>query len=170
MEILRYILIIVEVLCSLLLIGLVLLQKTKSEGLGLAFGSGMGETLFGSRAGNVLSKATVTLTIVFLLNTILLAVVHSGARSRSLMDQYSGGASAPARQAAPQQRPQSPAPSQASGPGRVAPTLPGVSLDDAPMPVAAPPAQVEVPIPEPAPAAAQPAPQPAAAPVEAPAP
>ena len=57
--------IIIEILCCLLLIGIILLQKSKSEGLGLAFGAGAGESLFGARAGNVLSKATVVLGIVF---------------------------------------------------------------------------------------------------------
>jgi len=50
MPVVRAILVFVEVLTSLLLIGVVLLQKSKDEGLGLSFGSGMGESLFGSRA------------------------------------------------------------------------------------------------------------------------
>ena len=70
-------LIIVEVLCCLMLIGLVLLQKSKSEGLGMAFGAGAGESLFGARAGNVLSKATVVLGIVFLANTLALGMLFA---------------------------------------------------------------------------------------------
>jgi len=161
MEILRYILIIVEVICSLMLIGLVLLQKTKSEGLGMAFGSGMGETLFGSRAGNVLSKATVALAIIFMLNTVFLAVIHSGSKSRSLMEKYSGSAAAaptaqPAAQPRPAQpRPQSAAPAPSSG-SAVAPTLPGVTFDDKPAasaPAAAPaPAAASAPVAAPVPA------------------
>ena len=57
---------------SLLLVILILLQKSKSEGLGLAFGSGMGEALFGSRAGNILTKLTIIFAVVFLANTLLL--------------------------------------------------------------------------------------------------
>ena len=41
-----------------LLIGLILIQRSKNEGMGgLAMGAGMGEALFGSRAGNVLTRA-----------------------------------------------------------------------------------------------------------------
>jgi preprotein translocase subunit SecG len=70
LDIVKAILVAVEVIISLLLVAIILIQKTKSEGLGLAFGSGMGETLFGSRAGIVLTKLTVILCIVFLVNTL----------------------------------------------------------------------------------------------------
>ncbi len=87
--------IVVEVLCCLLLIGLVLLQKSKSEGLGLAFGAGAGESLFGARAGNVLSKATVVLGIVFMANTLLLGVLFAQ-RDKTLMEQATVPAAQPA--------------------------------------------------------------------------
>ena len=74
---LKALFIVVEVLCCLLLIGLVLLQKSKSEGLGLAFGAGAGESLFGARAGNVLSKATVVLGVVFMASTLILGVLFA---------------------------------------------------------------------------------------------
>lgn len=116
MGILRILLIVVEVATSLLLIGVILLQKTKSEGLGLAFGSGMGETLFGSRAGNVLTKITVTLALVFLANTTILGVIFTNAHETSIMDQRLSTmpVSAPAAQ------PSAPAPMSAP---QTAPTL-----------------------------------------------
>ena len=40
----------IEAIISVLLIGIILLQKSKDEGLGLAFGAGVGETDFGGRA------------------------------------------------------------------------------------------------------------------------
>jgi len=78
MTVLRSFLLLVEVLCSVLLISLILLQRSKSEGLGTAFGGGMGESLFGSRAGNVLTKMTVILGSVFLLNTLVLGILYTG--------------------------------------------------------------------------------------------
>lgn len=66
--------IMVEMLVSALLIGVVLLQKSKGGMGGSAFGGGMGEAIFGSRMGNVLTKATVILGIIFLVNTILLTI------------------------------------------------------------------------------------------------
>lgn len=86
MAIIRTLLIILEAACSLSLIGLILLQKSKNEGLGLAFGSGGGDSLFGARAGNVLTKATVVIGCVFLLNTLILGMLFAGSASESLMD------------------------------------------------------------------------------------
>jgi preprotein translocase subunit SecG len=77
MGFLKIVLILVEVLSSLLIVGLVLIQRSKSEGMGLAFGSGAGESLFGARAGNVLSRATTVLAIVFLVTTLLLGIIFS---------------------------------------------------------------------------------------------
>lgn len=90
--------VIVEVLCCLLLIGIILLQKSKGEGLGLAFGAGAGESMFGARAGNVLSKATVVLGIVFMANTLFLGVLYAQKdNEKSLMDGVPAQQSAPAQ-------------------------------------------------------------------------
>lgn len=92
--------IVVEVLCCLLLIGLILLQKSKNEGLGLAFGAGAGESLFGARAGNVLSKATVVLGIVFMANSLLLGVLFAQ-KDKTLMEQSTVPRAQPAMQTQP---------------------------------------------------------------------
>jgi preprotein translocase subunit SecG len=140
MGILRVLLILVEVVTCLLLVGVILLQKSKSEGLGLAFGAGVGETLFGSRAGNVLTKITVTLGLVFLANTALLGMIFTHQTEKSIIDQRVGAAPVQMAPAPTQQPVEAPAP---------APTLlPGAGLD---APVAAPAAPVVV---EPAPVAA----------------
>jgi preprotein translocase subunit SecG len=81
----KTLLIIIEIVCCLLLICIILLQKSKSEGLGLAFGAGAGESLFGARAGNVLSKATVVLGIIFMATTLLLGVLFAQ-QEKGLMD------------------------------------------------------------------------------------
>ena len=95
MEVVRTLLIILEAACSLALIGLILLQKSKSEGLGLAFGGGGNDSLFGARAGNVLTKATVGIGIVFLVNTMILGMLFAGSASESLMDGVEAPAVAP---------------------------------------------------------------------------
>ena len=52
------------VIAAVLLIGLILLQPAKSGGMGAAFG-GVGESVFGGKAGSHLTKATVYLTAIF---------------------------------------------------------------------------------------------------------
>ena len=88
MHIIRPILVFIEVVSSFLLIAIILIQKTKKEGLGLAFGSGMGESLFGSRAGNILTKTTVVLAVVFLANTTLLGITHGGRQRKSVVEEF----------------------------------------------------------------------------------
>ncbi len=80
MQILISFLYVIEVLVCFLLGGVILLQKPKDGGLGVSFGGGMGEALFGAQMGNVLTKATIILGTVFLLNTLALSRLtsHSG--------------------------------------------------------------------------------------------
>ena len=59
---------------ALLLIGLILIQPSKSGGMGAAFG-GVGESAFGGRAGSHLTKATVVLTAIFFVVTLALAAL-----------------------------------------------------------------------------------------------
>ena len=133
MGILRVVLIMVEVVCSLLLIGVILLQKSKSEGLGLAFGSGMGESLFGSRAGNVLTKITVTLAMVFLATPAFLGMMSTNAHEHSIIDQRTSSAPLAAAMAQPEPGLEVQAPAPATAPT----LLPGSSLAE-PAPAAAP--------------------------------
>ena len=62
------------VLVSLLLIGLILIQPSKSGGMGAAFG-GIGESVFGGKTGSHLTRATVWMTAIFLVLTLLLAIL-----------------------------------------------------------------------------------------------
>ncbi|MFH0880158.1 MAG: preprotein translocase subunit SecG [Lentisphaerota bacterium] len=153
--IVKAVLLALEVIVCFLMIVIILLQKSKSEGLGLAFGSGMGEALFGSRAGNVLTRLTAIFAVIFLANTLVLGIVLTRSRlSTSLMDRAAPVSSAPmgAMQGAPQGVPQQPQGAGAQPPSG-APTLPGTSFDDSPAPAAAPqpaPVQQEIPLENPA--------------------
>jgi preprotein translocase subunit SecG len=86
MGFLKVLLVAIEFFTAILLIAVILVQKSKDEGLGLAFGAGVGESLFGSRAGNVLTKITIILTLVFLLNTLFLGMISSKSKERSVVD------------------------------------------------------------------------------------
>jgi preprotein translocase subunit SecG len=67
----------IEILVSLLIILIVLMQRPKSEGLGAAFGGGMTENLFGAQTSNVLAKATRWLGGIFFGLTLLLAILYA---------------------------------------------------------------------------------------------
>jgi preprotein translocase subunit SecG len=132
-------LIFVEILTSILLIGIILLQRSKSQGPGgMAFGVGVGETIFGSQAGNVLTRATIVLGTIFLLNTAALSFLYTTRRQTSVVDR-----TAPANQPVPRPSPQPMAPppmeapmsAQPAAPAVPAPTIPPSA---APAPVAAP--------------------------------
>jgi protein translocase SecG subunit len=45
--------------------------------MGMAFGAGVGESLFGAQVGNVLTRITIILGIVFLVNTTLLGLLNT---------------------------------------------------------------------------------------------
>lgn len=90
MTVLGYLLTAVEAVTSLLLVIIILMQKTKSQGIGMTFGGAMGESLFGAQVGNVLTRMTVILSIVFLVNTTLLAMVGGRRGMQTVADQVAG--------------------------------------------------------------------------------
>lgn len=130
-QILTYFLMFVEALCCLLLIGVILLQRSKGQGMGgLAFGGAMGESLFGAQMGNVLTKTTVILAIVFLVNTAILTVLGASRHERSVVDTIPSTSAVPMQPEAPMGQPMGP-------------------IDSMPEPVEIPAAQGPVSIPEP---------------------
>jgi preprotein translocase subunit SecG len=154
MGIIRTLLVIVDILCALLLVGVILIQKSKNEGMGgLSFGAGMGEALFGSRTGNVLTRATITLATIFLGTSLLLSVLNpTRTSSRSIIDEKVPDI------------PQGQGPVTGPGPGPIegpGPSEPMSSPGAAPMAPTAPitlpaPAAEAVPVAAPAAPAAQP--------------
>jgi preprotein translocase subunit SecG len=68
-------LIIVHIVVCFLLIGIVLVQGGKGSEIGAAFG-GSSQTLFGSRgAATFLGKMTTVVAVVFMITSLLLAVI-----------------------------------------------------------------------------------------------
>ena len=69
------IVIVIQVLVSLLLIGMVLLHSGKGGGLSEMFGGGLGQAAAGSTvAERNLDRATVACTVCFFFTTIILAI------------------------------------------------------------------------------------------------
>jgi len=114
---------VIEVIVCLMIIGLVLIQRSKGEGLSAAIGGGMGEAMFGANVGNVVTRATVVLGMIFLVNTIILTMVLSSGRGAggSVMDD--AGPVAPVS-SAPEIPGMPPASGPAAAPAPAAPPAP----------------------------------------------
>jgi len=65
------------VLCSLLMVLVILMQRPKSEGLGAAFGGAVTENIFGAQTTNVLVKFTTWLAGIFFGLTLLLSILYA---------------------------------------------------------------------------------------------
>jgi len=130
---LRWILTCIQVFSSLVIVGLVLIQRGKGAEAGAGFGAGASGTVFGARgATTALSRATAVFAAIFMINSLALAYLGTSSTKqeeaqKTILDQ----AAAP---------PAKPAPA----PGGSAPA----SLPATP----APPAQTQTPAPSPAPA------------------
>ncbi len=83
------------VISAILLIGLVLLQDEQGDGMGGIFGGGSG-TAFGSRSGNILTRVTSILSIIFLVSAFVIGFINTTssvdkqdqiARTRELEDE-----------------------------------------------------------------------------------
>jgi len=75
MGILGIVLLVFFVMVAVLLILLVLVQNEDGDGLGGIFGGGSGSA-FGSRSGNVLTRATTVLGVLFLTISLGLALMN----------------------------------------------------------------------------------------------
>lgn len=71
-------LVIIHIIVSVLLIGVVLIQRGKGSEMGAAFGGASSQTVFGSRGpGSFLSKLTTVAAVIFILTSFALAFVGS---------------------------------------------------------------------------------------------
>lgn len=72
-----YILLFFYILCAVLLVFIILMQRPRSEGLGTSFGGGVTQSLFGAGTSDVLTKITVVLGCAFFMLTLALAILYA---------------------------------------------------------------------------------------------
>lgn len=77
---------VLHVVVSIILVVVILLQAGKGGGLSDTFGGGTAQNIFGSRAGDFLSRATSVCAIVFLITSLSLALMSSQ-HGKSLLQQ-----------------------------------------------------------------------------------
>jgi len=96
------VLLIIHLMIAVVLIGIVLLQRSEGGALGIGGGGG-GSFMTGRGAANALTRVTVGLAIAFFLTSIGLTLI-GGTRSGSVLDTVSP-ASQPAQQQGQEQAP-----------------------------------------------------------------
>lgn len=113
------------VLISVVLVLLILVQKGRGGGLSAAFGGGMASGLLGSKTGDFLTWATITVVSVFLVLAVVLARFYRPAVSEFGGAQTSGQTAQPAPSQpsteTPQPAPVTPAPAEQPSGGTAAP-------------------------------------------------
>jgi len=81
--------VLIHIIACLSLIMIVLLQTGKGADMGIAFGGGSSQTLFGTTgASTFLSKATTVMAIVFMLTSLSLAYIWGQRKVDSVMTDY----------------------------------------------------------------------------------
>jgi preprotein translocase subunit SecG len=74
MTFLFYVSIFVFMLIAVVLCLVILVQESKSLGLGASFGGDPGESLFGTSTADVLKKFTAWLAVIFMVSCVLLSI------------------------------------------------------------------------------------------------
>lgn len=118
----------VHIVCSLLLILVVLMQRPRSEGLGAAFGGGFTDSVFGAQTTDVLTKFTIYLASIFFAATLGLAYIYAhrtGSNlSKELLQAKEPALPAAAAQTAAPAAPANPATTPVETPAAPAPAAP----------------------------------------------
>jgi len=97
----------IQIILAVLLTITILLQKSDSIGLGAY--SGSNESLFGAKGpGGFLAKATFTLALLFVINTLALGYFYNKESSRSVTDTLSKQSKMAIPAPAPKTLPQAP--------------------------------------------------------------
>jgi len=108
----------------------IMMQRSKQEGLGAAFGGGFTESVWGAQTSNVLVKATVWAAIIFFMLSISLARLYSHRatlleKGSPVQQELLRPVAPAATNTAPTAAPVAPAPANASAPpAPVAPAQP----------------------------------------------
>lgn len=74
MTFLYYLAMILFLLLSVVLCGVILVQESKSTGLGASFGGDSGESLFGTATADVLKQFTAYLVVIFFVSCVVLSL------------------------------------------------------------------------------------------------
>ncbi len=141
------VLLVIDILVSIALIGLILIQHGKGADVGAAFGSGASQTVFGSGgSGSFLTRATSILALIFFVTSLSLAyLTGQRPKTESVMDRAAPAQPLPQiplsglpTPALPQDVPTVPAPNITVSPNETLPPVPPAKAPSNPVDVPAP--------------------------------
>ncbi len=91
------VLLVVQVLVGVALVGIILIQRSETDGFGLGSGSGM-NLLSGRGTANLLTRTTAILATLFIVNSLVLSIIAARMHAPSILDeiQQQESGSAPA--------------------------------------------------------------------------
>lgn len=82
----EHVLLVIQVLLSVSLIGIILLQRSETDGFGLGSGSGM-NLLSGRSSASLLTRTTAILATLFIVNSLALSILASRGGSGSIIEE-----------------------------------------------------------------------------------
>lgn len=91
----QQILLVIQLLLATALIGVVLLQRSDSDGFGLGSGGGS-NFLSGRTTANLMTRTTAILAALFIINSLILSIVASNQGKESIVDVVEKHGPAPA--------------------------------------------------------------------------
>ena len=130
------ILLVIQVVTAAALIGMVLIQRSDTDGFGLGSGGGGANLLSGRAKANLLTRTTGILAAIFIINSLILSVIAVHAHRSNvleMLDKEKTTTTAPAP-AAPESAPLVPTPGAEKAKAAAEVTAPGT----VPAPAAAP--------------------------------
>ena len=85
------VLLVIQVIIAIALVGMVLIQRSDTDGFGLGSGGG-GNLLSGRQTANLMTRTTAILAALFIINSLLLSILASNRTSSSIIDSIDGDA------------------------------------------------------------------------------
>jgi preprotein translocase subunit SecG len=98
------VLLVLQIVIAVAMIGVILLQRSSNDGMGLSGGSGgMGSFMSGRASANLLTKTTAILATLFIVNSLVLAIMSSkGPEQSTILERVEKkAAETPVKPAAP---------------------------------------------------------------------
>jgi len=134
------VLLVIQVLLAVGLIGMVLIQRSDSDGFGLGGGSG-NNLLSGRSSANLMTRTTAIFAALFIINSLALSVIAANGRAssivESIVEQEASKDKAPEVPVAGDSKADKANPKkvETSGDSKAAPSVPAAVVDEAPAPV-----------------------------------